>query len=71
MIDERLARLRAHRNNIARYRRLLKTELSHLERQFIAGRIEEEKSAMDKLCSATFPLTFRLPEPPTPLPPVA
>jgi hypothetical protein len=71
MIDEKFARLRAHRNNISRYRRLLKTELSDIERQFIVRRMEEEKSAMEKLSSATFPLTFRLPEPPTPLPPVA
>ena len=32
MIDEQLARLRTHRNNIARYRHLLKTKLSDLER---------------------------------------
>ena len=31
MIDEQLARLRAHRNNIARYRRLLKTKLTDIE----------------------------------------
>jgi hypothetical protein len=35
--DERLARLRAHNNNnINRYRRLLKTNLSELERGFKA-----------------------------------
>jgi hypothetical protein len=32
MIDENLARLRAHRNNVHRYRRLLATRLSDLER---------------------------------------
>ena len=31
MIDEKLARLRTHRNNIARYRRLLKTKLTNLD----------------------------------------
>ena len=31
MTDEKLARLRAHANNISRYRRLLKTNLSELE----------------------------------------
>ena len=30
MTDEKLARLRAHANNISRYRRLLKTNLSDL-----------------------------------------
>ena len=28
MLDEKLARMRAHRNNIHRYRRLLETKLS-------------------------------------------
>jgi hypothetical protein len=49
MIDEKFARLRAYRNNINRYHRLLKTELSELERQFIERRLNEEKSAMDSL----------------------
>jgi hypothetical protein len=35
MIDENLARLRAHCNNIHRYRRLLATCLSDLERDYI------------------------------------
>ena len=38
MLDEDLARIRAHRNNIHRYRRLLRTKLSELERQFIERR---------------------------------
>jgi hypothetical protein len=49
MIDEKFARLRTYRNNINRYRRLLKTELSELERQFIERRLNEEKSAMESL----------------------
>ena len=32
MIDQKLARLRTHRNNISRYRRLLKTPLTDFER---------------------------------------
>ena len=36
---EKLAILRTHRNNIHRYRRLQKTELSQLERQFIERRL--------------------------------
>jgi hypothetical protein len=35
MIDEQLARLRTHRDSIGRYRRLLQTKLTDLERQFI------------------------------------
>jgi hypothetical protein len=34
MFEQNLARIRAHRNNIYRYRRLLRTELSDLERDF-------------------------------------
>ncbi|RXH25944.1 MULTISPECIES: hypothetical protein [Bradyrhizobium] len=59
MLDENLARIRAHRNNIHRYRRLLKTRLSQLERNFIERRLAEEKSALDALTAATFPVGFR------------
>ena len=44
MLDAKFARLRTHRNNIARYRRLLKTNLTGLERQFIERRLSEEQS---------------------------
>jgi hypothetical protein len=37
-IDEKLALLRAHRNNIHRYRRLLSTPLTELEREFLSKR---------------------------------
>ena len=59
MIEENLARLRAHRNNIGRYKRLLKTQLSDLERAFIAERLEEEQGAAEALVKRTFP--FGLP----------
>ena len=49
MIDEDLARLRAHRNNIHRYRRLLKTRLTDLERNYIETRLKEEEAAVHKL----------------------
>lgn len=62
MIDEKLASLRTHRNNISRYRRLLKTELTEFERQFVERRLLEERSAMEKLAASTFPLTFQLPD---------
>jgi hypothetical protein len=58
MIDENLARLRTHRNNIHRYRRLLATELTELERAYIIRRLEEEQSCMDALSAATFPATL-------------
>jgi hypothetical protein len=52
MIDE-TDRLRARRNNVHRYRRLLQTELTELERRYIERRLNEEKSAMDSLTSST------------------
>ena len=58
MTDEKLARLRAHDNNISRYRRLLKTNLSDLERQFLERRLSEERSAVESLAqSAPTPRT--------------
>ena len=58
MIDEKFALLRTHRNNIARYRRLLKTKLTEYERQFIERRLSEEQSAREKLAASTFPIAF-------------
>ena len=69
MTDEKLARLRAHRNNISRYRRLLKTDLSAIERQFIERRMNEEKSAMQGLAVSTFPVTLNISESITEFPP--
>lgn len=62
MIDEDLARIRAHRNNIHRYRRLKNTKLSDLERQFVERRLFEEEAALAALASRTFPVAFTLPE---------
>ena len=45
MIEENFARLRAHRNNIYRYRRLLATKLTELERSYIEKRLQEEEAA--------------------------
>jgi hypothetical protein len=47
--DEELARLRAHDNNLRRYRRLLKTNLSDLERRFLERRLKEERLAVESL----------------------
>ena len=61
MIDEKFALLRTHRNNIMRYRQLLKTKLTECERQFVERRLSEERSAMEKLAASTFPLAFQIP----------
>ncbi len=47
--DEITIRLQAHRQNIARYRSLLRTELTELERAFIDRRIAEEETAVHRL----------------------
>ncbi|WGR96504.1 MULTISPECIES: hypothetical protein [unclassified Bradyrhizobium] len=49
MTDEKLARQRAHENNIARYRGLLQTRLSDVERHFIDQRLAEEQAALSML----------------------
>src|ERR1700676_914734 len=63
MIEEKIASQRTYRNNIDRYRELLKTELSALERQFIERRLNEEESAMERLATSTITLTFVIPDP--------
>jgi hypothetical protein len=60
MTDEKFALLRTHRNNIGRYRRLLKTKLTEFERQFIERRLVEERSAMERIAASVFPLTFQV-----------
>jgi hypothetical protein len=62
MLDEDFARIRAHRSNIHRYRSLLKTQLSDLERQFIERRLSEEDAALKALTSKVFPVAFTPPE---------
>lgn len=61
MIDEKLARLRTYRNSIDRYNRLLRTDLTELERRFIEKRVSEERTQMEALAVSTFPLRFNLP----------
>ena len=51
MIDESLARMRSHCNNIRRFRQLLRTRLTELERQYIERRLAEEQSALEALAS--------------------
>ena len=50
MIDEKLARLRNHRNSISRYNRLLQTDLTELERRFIEKRVSEERTCDGSSC---------------------
>jgi hypothetical protein len=50
MIDPKVASLRSHSNNISRYRGLLRTNLSDLERQFIERRLNEERMAHGGPC---------------------
>lgn len=61
MFDEYLARIRAHRNNIHRYRRLQRTTLSDLERRFVERRLSEEQAALEALTSRTFPVALTMP----------
>jgi hypothetical protein len=61
MIDEKLARMRTHRNNIQRYSHLLQTRLTELEREFIQKRLAEEQSKLESLAASTFPKTFETP----------
>jgi hypothetical protein len=63
MLDLNLERIRAHQNNIARYRRLLATHLTDLERSYIERRMREEQTSAEILIRGTFPdrLSARLP----------
>lgn len=58
MIDENLARIRTHRNNIARFRHLLETDLSHQDRSFISRRMAEERVSLEALAASTFPINL-------------
>jgi hypothetical protein len=58
MFDENLARIRTHRNNIHRYRGLIRADLSDPDREFIERRMAEEQAALDALVAETFPMTF-------------
>ncbi|MGN6308634.1 MAG: hypothetical protein ACTHNN_03655 [Xanthobacteraceae bacterium] len=45
----RAVKIRAHRDNIQRYKRILTTGLTELERQFVTRRLAEEQSAIREL----------------------
>jgi hypothetical protein len=55
MLDEALARFRAHRQNINRYQSLLQTNLTELERGFVERRILEEEAAISALAFGASP----------------
>lgn len=57
MIDDQLARMQTHRNNIYRYRHLLQTRLTELERDFIERRLAEEHSSLERLAVLLHPAT--------------
>lgn len=61
VFDANLATIRAHRNNIHRYRRLLRTWLTDVERAFIDRRMSEERAGLDALVAETFPVAFSMP----------
>jgi hypothetical protein len=63
MTDDQMARMRTHRNNIYRYRHLLQTKLTELERDFIGKRLAEEQSNLERL--AVSGLTSAQPHPAT------
>jgi len=49
MIEKNLAKFRAHRNNVDRYKRLLRTRLTELEQEFIEKRLREELAILEAL----------------------
>jgi hypothetical protein len=55
MTSHNVERLRAHQNNIRRYRRLLATHLTDLERAYIERRLDEEQASVETLLREEFP----------------
>jgi len=64
MTEMTLERLRAHRNNIHRYQRLLATHLSDVERAYIERRLAEERAGIEAVLQQALPdrLTARVGE---------
>jgi hypothetical protein len=54
MKDANLARVRAHRQNVDRYRHLLSGSLSDFERGYVERRIAEEEASLTYLASTAF-----------------
>ena len=56
MTDFRTAKILSHRRNLQRYARLLATELTELERQYLHRRIAEEQAELERLRSEPQPV---------------
>jgi hypothetical protein len=54
-----LARLRAHRANIQRYKGLLRTKLTELERNYVLRRLREEQESLQALEACS---DYRIPQ---------
>ena len=61
MTELSIVRLRTHRRNIQRYRRLLETRLTDLERQFIEERLSEEELAIEAIAAEMLPSIVKRP----------
>ena len=59
-IDESLSEIRSVRDAIWRSRRLLQAGLSDAERDLVEKRLEEQRSAFERLLAATFPVTLKI-----------
>lgn len=59
---EKIARIRTHRNNIHRYRALLRTKLNDVEKSFLDRRLAAEQIALETLLSETLPVAFPMPK---------
>jgi hypothetical protein len=57
MIDFKTAQVRRHQQNLERYCRLLATELTNLQRQYLHKRIAEEYAQLKRLEKAAFRAT--------------
>jgi hypothetical protein len=57
MTRNQAVRIRAHKDNLDRYCRMLTTQLSELERQFLHRRIAEERLELDRLRAEADPQT--------------
>lgn len=55
MLDKKLEQLRTHQAGIDRYRRLLATPLSELERAYIERRLSEQQASVRALLRETYP----------------
>ena len=60
MTDQEVTRIRAHLQNLERYRRLLAGHLTDVERQFVHKRIAEERFEIELLQTNSEPAALSL-----------